>query len=112
MSQSTMKMKLRKVDLGTKTLMEFCTEKVNASSKKYRNKGLCGDYDDYIQAFGQEFLSKYVIIGTSVFEITDMTENEPFTLASKNEDGTFNFVINYDDGANFWTEFLEEKDFI
>ena len=107
-----MKMKLRKVDLGTKTLMEFCTEKVNAASKRYRTKGLCGDYEDYIEAFGQELLNKYVIIGTSVFEIINKVENEDFISVSKNVDGTFDFIINYNDGASFWTEYLEEKDFI
>lgn len=107
MSQSTIKMKLTKVNLGSKTLMEFCTEKVNA----FRKKGLQDDYDDYIDAFDQELMNQYVIIGTDVYSISEKTENEYFTSVGKNTDGSFTFIINYNDGSSFWTEHLDEKDF-
>ncbi len=125
MSISILKMKLHKVDLNTKTLMEFCVEKVNAVSKKIRKNGIEHYYDNYIQAFKQELIEKYVIIDENVFEISDKNEefhsssiftkfgetNKYSTTVNKNIDGTFDVYINHNNGSSFWTEHLEEKHF-
>ena len=105
---ANIKLKFKKVELGTKTLEDFCKEKVNEKSKSIRNKGL-GAYDSYIEAFEDLFHNKYCILNGICVEITEKIEDEGFSLLKDNGDGTFEYAISYHDGANHWTDFLKEE---
>ena len=113
MGISNVKITLRKVDFGNLTPEEFYKEKALVKSKALRQKGLAAfnnQYDNYKDAF-IDFCDNYVFIGETLLQKVNEVENEVFRQLTKNEDGSYCFIANYNNGSNVWEDFLEEKDF-
>jgi len=112
MGTSSQRLKLKPVNLNGKSVEDFCTEKVNAADKRIRNKGLQGDYDDYLQAFDNILSDKFFRKEDKIYEIVLNQENEADMLVKHNSDGTIDIMMYYDNGSNHWTDFLKDEEAI
>lgn len=108
MGCTSQKLRLKPVNLNGKTVEEFCTEKVNAADKRIRNKGLGGNYNNYIEAFDDILSDKFFRKGEIIYQIIADTENEPDILVKENADGTIDVMLYYYDGSNHWTDILRD----
>lgn len=61
MSVTSIRLKLRKIDLNGKSILDFCTEEVNKADKSIRKKGIeKSAYDDYYEAFDDLLHDKFL----------------------------------------------------
>lgn len=109
MSTTSIRIKLKKIDLKGKSNLDFCAEEVNKSDKKIRNNGLAkSGYDDYFEAFDDLLSSKFLRKGENIYQILSEEENEFALLVRENKDETLDIQLYFNDGASTWQDIVKE----
>ncbi len=94
--------KLKKVDLGELSLLEFC----EAKCKEAGVNEICSYNDDWIEQFRDTLWygnkEKYFIHGEDVYELIEHEEMEDdgyFMKMKENPDGTISFISQFYNGG-------------
>ena len=101
--------KLRRVQLKeNQNLDDFCKEKLAE-----RNITELEDYyQDWKEAFKDEYREEYFIVNGVIWEVFDHVEDDDYNDIYKitdNKDGTYSFIMKFYNGGTCLTECMEEQ---